>query len=163
MQTRRLSAMPPLAIPRRRSSRSLLSATSPHTPRSCGSPTCSSALFFAPAANRKSTDSWNSSNQDQDDDQECEWKTEQTLLLSRVRATMLLYSPIADLSIDSRCTPFPPADPLQWARATIQSPRQDRPWRLTRQRPQRVATHHPRNACKAPRARPCPRKRSRRG
>ncbi|KIM80492.1 hypothetical protein PILCRDRAFT_534457 [Piloderma croceum F 1598] len=89
MQTRRPSAVPPLAIilphpplPRRRSSRSLLSAASPHTPRSCASPTCSS-LFFAPSGNRKSTDSWNSSNQDGEDDQEWDWKTEHTLLLSR--------------------------------------------------------------------------------
>lgn len=93
MQTRRPSAIPPLAIilphpniPSRRSSVSLRSAASPHTPRSCGSPTqCSSSLFFASAGNRKSTDSWNSSNQDGEDDQEWEWKIEQTLLLSRVR------------------------------------------------------------------------------
>lgn len=88
MQTRRPSAVPALAIilphpplPRRRSSRSLLSAASPHTPRSCGSPT----MFFAPSGNRKSTDSWNSSIQDGEDDQDWEWKIEQTLLLSRVR------------------------------------------------------------------------------
>ncbi|KAJ8692984.1 hypothetical protein PTI98_010242 [Pleurotus ostreatus] len=71
------SSPPPL--PRRRSS--LLSATSVSSPRtpSCGSPKCST-LFFNNATNRKSTDSWNSSNAD---DCEWEWKPEQTLLLSR--------------------------------------------------------------------------------
>ncbi|KII85059.1 hypothetical protein PLICRDRAFT_57000 [Plicaturopsis crispa FD-325 SS-3] len=85
MQTRRPSAVPPLAIvlphpslPRRRSSLLSATATSPRTPRSCGSPTCSS--IFLASNNRKSTDSWNSSNQD---DQEWEWKPEQTSLLSR--------------------------------------------------------------------------------
>ena len=88
MQVRRPSGVTPLAIvlphpplPRRRSS--LLSATSISSPRtpSCGSPKCST-LFFNNATNRKSTDSWNSSNAD---DCEWEWKPEQTLLLSRVR------------------------------------------------------------------------------
>lgn len=90
MQLRRQSAIPPLAIilphpslPRPRSSISLLSAASPHTPRSCGSP-CSSSLFFASGGNRKSTDSWNSSILEGEDDQDREWKPEHTLLLSRV-------------------------------------------------------------------------------
>ncbi|KAF4596275.1 Transcription factor iws1 [Pleurotus pulmonarius] len=86
MQVRRPSGVTPLAIvlphpplPRRRSS--LLSATSISSPRtpSCGSPKCST-MFFNNATNRKSTDSWNSSNAD---DCEWEWKPEQTLLLSR--------------------------------------------------------------------------------
>ncbi|KAJ7170832.1 hypothetical protein C8R43DRAFT_944669 [Mycena crocata] len=85
MQARRPSGLTPLAIvlphpslPRRRSS--LLSLVpSPRTPRS--SPTCSS-LFFAPAANRKSTDSWNSSNQDLED-LDYDWKPDQILLLRR--------------------------------------------------------------------------------
>lgn len=99
MQTRR-SAIPPLnlilphpslALPRR----SMLApaAPSPRTPRSCRSPCSASQLFFAPNPNpnRKSTDSWNSSNQDADDDPGCEWKAEQTLLLSRVRSPTPLH------------------------------------------------------------------------
>ncbi|KAJ7475972.1 hypothetical protein FB451DRAFT_263993 [Mycena latifolia] len=85
---RRPSGLTPLAIvlphpslPRRRSSL-LSSAPSPRTPRSCGSPTCSS-LIFAAAANRKSTDSWNSSNQDLADDLDYDWKPDQILLLRR--------------------------------------------------------------------------------
>ncbi|KAJ7126863.1 hypothetical protein C8R44DRAFT_106753 [Mycena epipterygia] len=88
MQARRPSGLTPLAIvlphpplPRRRSSL-LSSASSPRTPRSCGSPTCSS-LIFAAAANRKSTDSWNSSNQDLADDLDYDWKQDQILLLRR--------------------------------------------------------------------------------
>ncbi|KAJ6576630.1 hypothetical protein DFH09DRAFT_1260776 [Mycena vulgaris] len=87
MQARRPSGLTPLAIvlphpslPRRRSS--LFSVPSPRTPRSCGSPTCSS-LIFAAAANRKSTDSWNSSNQDLADDLDYDWKPDQILLLRR--------------------------------------------------------------------------------
>ncbi|KDR79000.1 hypothetical protein GALMADRAFT_224250 [Galerina marginata CBS 339.88] len=84
MQTRRSTGLTPLAIvlphpplPRRRSSLlSLNSAASPHTPRSCPSP---SLPIFYPA-NRKSTDSWNSSNAD---DMDFEWKQDQILLLSR--------------------------------------------------------------------------------
>ncbi|KAJ8495041.1 hypothetical protein ONZ45_g13020 [Pleurotus djamor] len=40
-------------------------------------------MFFSNAANRKSTDSWNSSNGP--DELEFEWKSEQTLLLTRAR------------------------------------------------------------------------------
>ncbi|PPR03089.1 hypothetical protein CVT24_012402 [Panaeolus cyanescens] len=79
MQSRR-PGLSPLAIvlphpplPHRRSSLlSINSASSPHTPRSCPSP-CLSIYY---PANRKSTDSWNSSNADEMD---CEWKPEQTL------------------------------------------------------------------------------------
>jgi transcription factor SPN1 len=87
MQARRPSTgLTPLSIvlphpqlPRRKSS--LLSlVTSPRTPRTSGSPTCSS-LFFS--ANRKSTDSWNSSNQDLVDDLDYDWKPDQILLLRR--------------------------------------------------------------------------------
>lgn len=77
--------LPHPPLPRRQSAQSitsLLSAASPHTPRSCGSPN----IFFAQPGNRKSTDSWNSSNQDVDE-QEWEWKPDQTLLLARVRRT----------------------------------------------------------------------------
>ncbi|KIM40509.1 hypothetical protein M413DRAFT_162973 [Hebeloma cylindrosporum] len=82
MQSRRPAGLTPLAIvlphpplPHRRSSLlSLNSAASPHTPRSCASP----SLYYP--ANRKSTDSWNSSNAD---DMDFEWKPEQVLLLSR--------------------------------------------------------------------------------
>ncbi|KAJ7030375.1 hypothetical protein C8F04DRAFT_1113429 [Mycena alexandri] len=86
MQARRPLGLTPLsivlphpALPRRKSS--LLSLVpSPRTPRS--SPTCSS-IFFAGAANRKSTDSWNSSNQDLADDLDYDWKPDQILLLRR--------------------------------------------------------------------------------
>ncbi|KAA1467619.1 hypothetical protein DENSPDRAFT_856788 [Dentipellis sp. KUC8613] len=80
-------SVPPLAIvmphpplPRRRSS--LLSQSAPRTP-SCGSP--AHTTFFLPSSgNRKSSDSWNSSNYDvADDELEEEWKPEQILLLSR--------------------------------------------------------------------------------
>ncbi|KAJ7455327.1 hypothetical protein B0H11DRAFT_1739813 [Mycena galericulata] len=89
MQARRPSTgLTPLAIvlphpslPRRRSSL-LSSAPSPRTPRTGSSPTCSS-LFFATAANRKSTDSWNSSNQDLVDDLDYDWKPDQIRLLRR--------------------------------------------------------------------------------
>ncbi|SJL09712.1 uncharacterized protein ARMOST_13093 [Armillaria ostoyae] len=91
--SRRQNRVSPLAIvlpqpplPRRRSS--LLStgsaSSSPRTPRSsaCGSPNCSS--WFIKANNRKSSDSWNSSNQDFGDDVEtADWKADHILLLSR--------------------------------------------------------------------------------
>jgi len=81
-------SMSPLAIvlphpglPRRRSSMlSAGSCASPHTPRSCVSPT----LLFA-ANNRKSSDSWGSSIQDIGDDLESEWLPEHLVLLERVR------------------------------------------------------------------------------
>ncbi|KAF9048436.1 hypothetical protein BJ165DRAFT_1017313 [Panaeolus papilionaceus] len=83
MQSRR-PGLSPLAIvlphpplPHRRSSLlSINSAASPHTPRSCPSP-CLSIYY---PANRKSTDSWNSSNAD---DMDCEWKPDQVKFLSR--------------------------------------------------------------------------------
>jgi hypothetical protein len=83
MQSRRSGGLTPLAIvlphpplPHRRSSLlSLNSAASPRTPRSCAD----TSLYYP--ANRKSTDSWNSSNAD---DMDFEWKPEQVLLLSRV-------------------------------------------------------------------------------
>ncbi|KAJ7261832.1 hypothetical protein B0H12DRAFT_1069432 [Mycena haematopus] len=87
MQPRRPSiGLTPLSIvlphphlPRRKSS--LLSlVTSPRTPRSTGSPTCSSLIF---AANRKSTDSWNSSNQDLVEDLDYDWNPDQILFLRR--------------------------------------------------------------------------------
>ena len=85
MQSRR-SGLTPLAIvlphptlPHRRSSLlSINSANSPHTPRSCPSPCL--PIYYPP--NRKSTDSWNSSNGP--DDMDFDWKPEQVLLLSRV-------------------------------------------------------------------------------
>lgn len=101
MQTRRASQatattlaiiLPHPPLPRPQSSQSatsLLSAPSPHTPRSCGSPN----LFLTQAPNRRSTDSWNSSNQDADE-QESDWKPDHTLLLSRVcfiRAFLRVY------------------------------------------------------------------------
>ncbi|KAJ3922130.1 hypothetical protein F5877DRAFT_34507 [Lentinula edodes] len=74
---------PPL-LRRRSSLLSQGSINSPHTPRTsnCASPTCQSWLF-ANNNNRKSTDSWNSSNQDVGEDCESEWKADQILLLSR--------------------------------------------------------------------------------
>ncbi|KAF8959509.1 hypothetical protein BDZ97DRAFT_2078037 [Flammula alnicola] len=85
MQSRRTNGLSPLAIvlphpplPHRRSSLlSLNSAASPHTPRSCHSP-CLPPVYYP--ANRKSTDSWNSSNAD---DMDFDWKPEQVLLLTR--------------------------------------------------------------------------------
>ncbi|KAJ3977218.1 hypothetical protein EV361DRAFT_788740 [Lentinula raphanica] len=74
---------PPL-LRRRSSLLSQGSIASPHTPRTsnCGSPTCQSWLF-ANNNNRRSTDSWNSSNQDVGEDCESDWKPDQVLLLSR--------------------------------------------------------------------------------
>ncbi|KIK62954.1 hypothetical protein GYMLUDRAFT_57727 [Collybiopsis luxurians FD-317 M1] len=71
---------PPL-LRRRSSLLSQGSITSPHTPRtsSCNSPT----WLFTNNNNRKSTDSWNSSNQDVGEDCDSEWKPDQILLLSR--------------------------------------------------------------------------------
>ncbi|KAJ7593332.1 hypothetical protein C8J56DRAFT_1003110 [Mycena floridula] len=69
---------PPLN--RRRSSLLSSSSSSPRTPRSCGSPSCSS--YFT-SNNRKSSDSWNSSTHDFAEDLDNEWKPDQTLLLQR--------------------------------------------------------------------------------
>ncbi|KAI0925813.1 hypothetical protein AcV5_008442 [Taiwanofungus camphoratus] len=85
MQRRPPAAIPPLALviphprlPRRRSS--LLSQVSdPHTPPNCNSP----LPLLASSSNRKSSDSWNSSNYDGADDLEFEWTPEQMRLLSR--------------------------------------------------------------------------------
>ena len=106
MQARRPLPVPPLAIvlphpplPRRTSSLLSASSSSPRTPRTCTSPICSPSLFF-PTANRKSTDSWNSSNQDELD---CEWKPEQILLLSRVRVS----PPVVVNLVHSRLVCFP--------------------------------------------------------
>ncbi|PPQ90798.1 hypothetical protein CVT25_012118 [Psilocybe cyanescens] len=68
----------PQLIHRRSSLLSINSAASPHTPRSCSSP--SLPIYYQPPANRNSTDSWNSSNAD---DMDVEWKQEHVLLLSR--------------------------------------------------------------------------------
>ncbi|KAF8150662.1 hypothetical protein B0H34DRAFT_678454 [Crassisporium funariophilum] len=86
-QSRRPSGLTPLAIilphpplPHRRSSLlsvNSASASAPHTPRSCPSP--SLPLYYP--ANRKSTDSWTSSNAN--DDIECDWRPEHVVLLSR--------------------------------------------------------------------------------
>jgi hypothetical protein len=92
MQSRR-SGLSPLAIvlphpslPHRRSSLlSLNSVNSPHTPRSCPSP----CLPIYYPANRKSTDSWNSSNGP--DEMDFDWKPEQVLLLSRVSPLSFFY------------------------------------------------------------------------
>ncbi|KAH9846659.1 hypothetical protein C2E23DRAFT_743498 [Lenzites betulinus] len=58
----------------------LSSASDPHTPPPRNSPL---PVFSSTASNRKSSDSWNSSNYDGADDLEWEWKPEQTRLLSR--------------------------------------------------------------------------------
>lgn len=71
--------MPRSSLPRRRSSR-LSSASDPHTPPPRDSP----LPMLSPASNRKSSDSWNSSNYDPADEFEFEWNPEQTRLLSRV-------------------------------------------------------------------------------
>ncbi|CDO70655.1 hypothetical protein BN946_scf184756.g22 [Trametes cinnabarina] len=70
--------MPP-SLPRRRSSM-LSSASDPHTPPPRNSPL---PVLSSASNNRKSSDSWNSSNYDGADDLEWEWKPEQTRLLSR--------------------------------------------------------------------------------
>ncbi|KAK7463501.1 hypothetical protein VKT23_006849 [Stygiomarasmius scandens] len=76
--------LPRPALPRRPSSLLSQSPSSPCTPRNsgCASPTCYSWLLAA-GNNRKSMDSWNSSNQDVGEDCESEWKPDQVLLLSR--------------------------------------------------------------------------------
>ncbi|RPD60139.1 hypothetical protein L226DRAFT_545760 [Lentinus tigrinus ALCF2SS1-7] len=70
--------MPHPSLPRRRSSM-LSSVSDPHTPPPRNSP----LPMLSPSANRKSSDSWNSSNYDAADDTEWEWTPEQTRLLSR--------------------------------------------------------------------------------
>ncbi|KAK7050874.1 hypothetical protein VNI00_004986 [Paramarasmius palmivorus] len=78
--------LPHPELPRRRSSLlSQNSVASPRTPRNsgCASPRCQSWLMTSNTSNRKSTDSWNSSNYDIGEDCDAEWKPEQTLLLSR--------------------------------------------------------------------------------
>ncbi|KAI0649063.1 hypothetical protein C8Q79DRAFT_998945 [Trametes meyenii] len=57
----------------------LSSVSDPHTPPPRNSP----LPVMSSASNRKSSDSWNSSNYDGADDLEWEWKPEQTRLLSR--------------------------------------------------------------------------------
>lgn len=71
--------MPRPSLPRRRSSL-LTSVSDPHTPPPRNSP----LPLLTPGSNRKSSDSWNSSNYDGADDLEWEWNSEQTRLLSRV-------------------------------------------------------------------------------
>jgi hypothetical protein len=116
MQARRPLGLSPLAIvlphpplPRRPSSIVSSSSSSPHTPRTCVSPTCPPLLFTTP--NRKSTDSWNSSNQDETDS---EWKSEQVLLLSRVRLFHLFqFHFVANRVPDPRRPARAPPHPVQ--------------------------------------------------
>ncbi|KAF9267881.1 hypothetical protein L218DRAFT_651520 [Marasmius fiardii PR-910] len=79
--------LPRPELPRRHSSRSSLlsqnSVSTPRTPSGCPSPRCQSWLMTSNTSNRKSTDSWNSSNVEFGEDCDAEWKPEQTLLLSR--------------------------------------------------------------------------------
>ncbi|KAG7089459.1 hypothetical protein E1B28_011144 [Marasmius oreades] len=81
--------LPHPELPRRHSSRSSLlsqnSVSTPRTPRSSGCATsrCQSWLMTSNTGNRKSTDSWNSSNLDFGEDCDAEWKPDQMLLLSR--------------------------------------------------------------------------------
>ncbi|TFK92686.1 hypothetical protein K466DRAFT_480222 [Polyporus arcularius HHB13444] len=82
MHGRRSAAAPALSLvmPHSRRRSSMLSSVSdPHTPPPRNSP----LPVFSPSANRKSSDSWNSSNYDAADDTEWEWTPEQTRLLSR--------------------------------------------------------------------------------
>ena len=82
------TSVPPLAIimpnpPLTRRRSALLSrAPSPKTP-SMRSP-IQHPLHLPPTDNRKSSDSWNSSNYDLADDPDLEWKSEHVLLLTRV-------------------------------------------------------------------------------
>ena len=99
--------LPHPSLPYRRSSRlSINSANSPHTPRSCPSP----CLPIYYPANRKSTDSWNSSNGP--DDMDFDWKPDQVLLLSRVSPLYsfftVLVSSFFHEYIDFGCTSCPP-------------------------------------------------------
>jgi transcription factor SPN1 len=135
MQARRPLGLSPLAIvlphpplPLRPSSIVSTSSSSPRTPRTCASPTCPPSLFTTP--NRKSSDSWNSSTQDETD---LEWKSEQVLLLSRVRTP----PPFQSHSISNRVPdPRRPAraspHPIQRSNPPLKPPRQDRAWRVER-------------------------------
>ncbi|KIY69081.1 hypothetical protein CYLTODRAFT_430604 [Cylindrobasidium torrendii FP15055 ss-10] len=75
--------LPAPMLPRRRSSLLSGQSSAPQTPRSgCNSPSCASWVLNP--SNRKSTDSWNSSNNDFGDDGEVvEWKPDHILLLTR--------------------------------------------------------------------------------
>jgi hypothetical protein len=77
---------PPLT---RRASALLSRAPSPRTP-STRSPV-QQPLHISSTDNRKSSDSWNSSNYDPADDPDLEWKSEHVLLLTRV-CPSVLYS-----------------------------------------------------------------------
>lgn len=133
MQTRRVPGTPMAVFlshaPVARRTSSLLSVStqgSPRTPRSCGSP--SNSVFVPPPPNRKSTDSWNSSNAD---DVEWEWRQDQLVLLSRV--TFLLLSPPLLLTLpDARCPPSPPCHSLQRSNPPLKSAGQNRPRRFSR-------------------------------
>ena len=57
-------------------------STEPHTPRSRHSSLNVQSIYYP--ANRKSSDSWNSSNADDHQEIEVDWKHEEVLLLSRV-------------------------------------------------------------------------------
>ncbi|KAF7312439.1 hypothetical protein MIND_00257400 [Mycena indigotica] len=129
MQTRRSAGLTPLSIvlphpslPRRRST--ILSLVpSPRTPLSCASPT--SSLLFSGAANRKSTDSWNSSNQDLIDDLDYDWKPDQILFLRRTLDALPphLYTPFNG--------PIPPSNLLdKIARGVAQAKGEDWPHSL---------------------------------
>jgi len=77
---------PPLT---RRRSALLSRAPSPRTP-SMRSP-IQTPLHIPSTDNRKSSDSWNSSNYDLADDSDLEWKSDHVLLLTRVYPRVLFH------------------------------------------------------------------------
>lgn len=76
-----LSPLAPQPLTPRRGYSAASQVSSPHTPPNRDSP----LPLLAPASNRQSGDSWNSSIHDGADDDVTEWTQEQTRLLSRVR------------------------------------------------------------------------------
>jgi hypothetical protein len=111
---------PPLT---RRASALLSRAPSPRTP-STRSPV-QQPLHISSTDNRKSSDSWNSSNYDPADDPDLEWKHEHVLLLTRV-CSLVLYSityhsfyPL----LDARRSSCSRTHPLHWPCSPFESAR----------------------------------------
>jgi hypothetical protein len=112
---------PPLT---RRASALLSRAPSPRTP-STRSPV-QQPLHISSTDNRKSSDSWNSSNFDPADDHDLEWKPEHVLLLTRVCSSSVLYS-ITYHSyyalLDARRSSCSRTHPLHWPCSPFESAR----------------------------------------
>jgi hypothetical protein len=117
--------MPNPPLTRRRSA--LSCAPSPRTP-SMRSPV-QQPLHISSTDNRKSSDSWNSSNYDPADDSDLEWKPEHVLLLTRV--CMLSHSFLSSLTIflcppDSRRSSRSRTHPVHRPCSPFESARQNR-------------------------------------